>query len=257
MGRLINWKVFLVLLGASVFGTVCMIPYTLTIQAGLLKELPIPLVLLLTLQIAQNAILFAFFILAGSYLAGKVGLRIPVLERWSRGEEIKSTFKTSLGISIILAVLAVFLIVALDFSFYFIFPNEPIYTVKLPQIPMWQGFLVSFYGGINEEIMNRLFLMSLIIWMLSKIKKTTEGEPQGLTAWLAIVATAMIFGLLHLPSTAALISITPFVVARAIILNGIAGIIFGWLYWRKGLESAMISHFVADIIIHGILPLLI
>ena len=61
MGRLINWKVFLVLLGASVFGTVCMIPYTLTIQAGLLKELPIPLVLLLTLQIAQNAILFAFF----------------------------------------------------------------------------------------------------------------------------------------------------------------------------------------------------
>ena len=55
--------------------------------------------------------------------------------------------------------------------------------------------------------------------------------------------------------TAALTKITGFIVARAIILNGIAGIAFGWLYWRKGLESAMISHFSADIVLHVILPL--
>jgi membrane protease YdiL (CAAX protease family) len=257
MGKLINWKVFWVLLGTSVLGIVCTLPYTLTVQAGLLEELPIPLDLLLTLQIVQNIVLFAFFILAGLYLAGKVGFRTPVLERWSRGEEVESALKSILWVSIILAVLAAFLIVALDFSFYFIFPTEPIYSVELPEIPVWQGFLVSFYGGINEEIMNRLFLMSLIVWMLSKIRKTVEAEPQGLIVWLAILAAAVIFGLLHLPSTAVLVPLTPFVITRSIILNGIAGTIFGWLYWRKGLESAMISHFVADIIIHGILPLLV
>lgn len=31
--------------------------------------------------------------------------------------------------------------------------------------------------------------------------------------------------------------------------------VFGWLYWKKGLESAMIAHFSADIIIHVCLPL--
>lgn len=63
----------------------------------------------------------------------------------------------------------------------------------------------------------------------------------------------MIFGLLHLPSTAILIPITSFTIARAIMLNGIAGAIFGWLYWKKGLESAIILHFTAGLIIHVIL----
>ncbi len=34
------------------------------------------------------------------------------------------------------------------------------------------------------------------------------------------------------------------------------GIIAGWLYWTRGLESAMISHFAADIVLHVIPPLL-
>lgn len=255
--KLINWKVFWVLLIASIFGTICIIPYTLSIQAGLLEGLLIPLHILLIIQILNNIVMFAIFIFIGLYLAGKVGLSIPILERWSRGEEIKSTFKTILGISITLGVLAVILIAVLDFSFYFLFPNELIYITKLPEVPAWQRFLVSFYGTINEEIMNRLLLMSLFVWIFSKIKRTKEGKPTGSIIWPAIIITAIIFGLMHLPSTAILFSITPFIVTRAIILNGITGTIFGWLYWKKGLESAMISHFVIDIIIHGIFPLLI
>ena len=30
---------------------------------------------------------------------------------------------------------------------------------------------------------------------------------------------------------------------------------FGWLYWKHGLESAMISHFSADIVLHVLLAL--
>jgi len=40
--------------------------------------------------------------------------------------------------------------------------------------PAWQGFLASFYGGINEEIAMRLFLMTLLTWIFFKIKKTEE-----------------------------------------------------------------------------------
>jgi hypothetical protein len=157
IGRLIDWKVFRVLLLACAFGVVCIIPYSLTMQAGLLNEIPIPLHILLPLQITQNIVMFAVFIFAGLYLAGKVGLSVPLLKRWSQGEEIKSALRAILGVSARLGVLAVILATALDFSFYFMFLNEPIYTVELPEAPVWQGFLASFYGAINEEVLYRLF----------------------------------------------------------------------------------------------------
>jgi membrane protease YdiL (CAAX protease family) len=44
--------------------------------------------------------------------------------------------------------------------------------------------------------------------------------------------------------------LTPALIARALILNGIPGIAFGWLYWRRGLEAAMVAHFSADLVLH-------
>lgn len=41
---------------------------------------------------------------------------------------------------------------------------------------------------------------------------------------------------------------------RAIVLNGLAGVVFGWLFWQFGLVAAMVSHFTTDVVIHGILP---
>ena len=44
--------------------------------------------------------------------------------------------------------------------------------------------------------------------------------------------------------------ITPEIVLLAVALNGIAAIPFGYLYWRRGLEAAMIAHFCADFSIY-------
>jgi membrane protease YdiL (CAAX protease family) len=99
--------------------------------------------------------------------------------------------------------------------------------------------------------------MTLIVWIFFKIKKTADGKPTTIGIWLAIIITAIIFGLGHLPITGSITTITPLIVARAVILNGIGGIIFGWLYWKKGLESAMISHFSADILLHVIYPFIL
>lgn len=248
MKKPINWKLFFILLGASIFGVIAVIPYTLTLQADLLKELPIPLHILLPLQLLQNAVMFAAFIFIGLYLAREVGLGIPILEGWLEGKKVKAYLKSILGISIALGVLAGVLIITIDFLFFSIFV-EPIANIQITP-PIWQEFLASFYGAINEEVLMRLFLMTLLVWAFYKIKRTEEGKPTNLGVWSAIVISAIIFGVGHLPITAALIQITPFVVARAIILNGIAGVIFGWLYWKKGLESAMISHFSAGILLH-------
>jgi uncharacterized membrane protein len=45
------------------------------------------------------------------------------------------------------------------------------------------------------------------------------------------------------------------VVARTIVLNSLGGLVFGWLFWSLGLESAMMAHFLTDVIIYTLIPL--
>lgn len=248
------WKLFIILLLACLFGTITILPYTLTLQGGLIENLPVPLYVLLTAQVIQSLIISALAILIGLFLAQKVGLGLPILEGWLEGREVKNYLKSILGISIGLGILAGILITGLDYLFTLAGTTLNVASQINP--PAWQGFLASFYGGINEEILLRLFLMSLLVWIFFKIKKTTDGKSTRIGMWLAIFLAAIIFGVGHLPTVAAITALTPLLIVRTIILNALGGIIFGWLYWKKGLESAMISHFSADIILHVVVPAL-
>jgi membrane protease YdiL (CAAX protease family) len=49
--------------------------------------------------------------------------------------------------------------------------------------------------------------------------------------------------------------LTTLVVIRTTLLNAIGGIVFGWLYQTRGLESAMIAHFSADIVLPVLLAM--
>lgn len=251
----LRWRVFSVLYIGCLFGTIVSFPYVFTLQRDIIADLPIPLSVLFVSNIIQSAVLFFILVLAGLYLSHKMGLGAYILERWSEGKEIQSHIKAILPLSIVLGVLAGILIIFCDVLFSLVAPLESITIVGTDPEP-WMGFLVSFYGGINEEVLMRFFLVSLIVFVLSHLKKTKDGKPTHLSIWIAIVVAALVFGLGHLPLTSSLTTITPVIVLRALILNGIGGIIFGWLYWRKGLESAMTSHFSADIVLHAIFPLI-
>jgi membrane protease YdiL (CAAX protease family) len=251
-----NRKLFLILWMASIFGVIAILPYVFTLQGGLPSNSPAPLYVLILGQIIQNAIIFAIAILAGLKLAKKVGLELPILVGWLEGRKIKSNLKSILGISIGLGLLAGTLIVGLDYLFSLLGVTINVAQASINP-PAWQGFLASFYGGINEEIMLRLFLMTLIVWVFYKIKQTKDGKPTKISMWLAIILAAVIFGAGHLPALMSITAITPLLIIRTIALNALGGIIFGWLYWKKGLESAMISHFSADIVLHVIVPFLV
>ena len=114
----------------------------------------------------------------------------------------------------------------------------------------WKGFLASFYGGFDEELLLRLCVMSFLAWLGRFVSRTAEGRPTLVVLWVANVPAAILFGLGHLPATALLLPLTPLVVLRAVILNGLAGVAFGYLYFTRGLESAMLSHFTGDLVPH-------
>jgi len=262
MTKPFNWTIFFILLAVATFGLAAVIPYSLALQgpgaaAQAAAQTSMPLPLLIAIQIGAQVVLFGVAIWVGLSCANSIGLGLPILEARLRGEPVGQKIKAILPISVILGVVGALLIVLLDLLVFHpallaqMGQAAAPLTVKSATTPTWwQGLLASFYGGFDEEILLRLCVMSFLAWLGRFVSKTAEGKPTVAVFWVASVIAAILFGLGHLPVTALLVPITPLVVLRAIVLNGLIGIATGYLYFTRGLESAMLSHFSADIVLH-------
>lgn len=94
------------------------------------------------------------------------------------------------------------------------------------------------YGAVIEEVMLRLFWMSLVAFILKKLLKR---EGTGIFV-VANVIAALLFAAGHLPATVLMIGSTPMIIFRCFLLNGGFGLLFGWLYRKYGLRYAMLAH---------------
>ena len=112
-----------------------------------------------------------------------------------------------------------------------------------PEFSYW-GLLVGIlYGGVFEEILLRLFFMSLLIWVFLKVFKRTIENLSSKVYWIAIFISSAFFAAGHLPATEMFFGeLTTILIVRSFLLNGIGGLFFGYLYWKKGLEYAILSH---------------
>jgi hypothetical protein len=206
----------------------------------MLAKVP-PLWVLMLLQALQLTVLLAISILIGIGCAYRVGLRSHLIDYWVlHTPKIPYSvieMKWSLGVGAAAAIV----LLLLDRLMQPVLP-EALRAANNTQ-PSGLNFLTAmFYGGITEEILMRWGLMSLLVWIAWKgLKQGVTLPSQGIYQG-AIVLAALVFGLLHLPATAAIVPLTPVVIIRALLLNGIVGIAFGWLFWQYSLEAAMLSH---------------
>jgi membrane protease YdiL (CAAX protease family) len=197
----------------------------------------------------------------GLLLAYRIGLGLPYIEGWLRKEPVETRFRRVLAIAVIVGVLVSVIILIVN---RFIFAPPLLVEIEklgitLPESPPpWQGLLASFSAGVTEEVMFRLFGLTLLAYIGSRISRDSEGRPTSLVLWIANILVAVAFGVAHLPLTAAIgLPLNALVISRALVLNGIGGVAFGWLYWTRGLESAMIAHFSTDVVLHVILAALV
>ncbi|MFD0771969.1 type II CAAX prenyl endopeptidase Rce1 family protein [Bacillus sp. CGMCC 1.60114] len=69
--------------------------------------------------------------------------------------------------------------------------------------------------------------------------------------WVFVVAntvSALLFAAGHIPATIATFgSLNALILIRCFLLNGIFGMIFGWLYRKLGLQYAMIAHVLCHV----------
>ncbi len=208
--------------------------------------LVVPLSSLFPMLLINSLILYPVIIYTGIQLQARVDVAgTPFFEG-----RTQPTLKSIIKWGLVPGIIVWFMIIACDKLFALSHPLNYFLTTKTT--PILYGFLASFYGGIVEEIIMRLFAMSLILYLFKKL--SFNGTK------VAIVITALLFGAAHLPIAAKLLNLPltalPFlVISRTVLLSGIGGIAFGWLYWKKGLLFAMVSHFVADIGLHVLMPI--
>ncbi len=202
----------------------------------------VPLWIAIGASTLQSALMIALAVWAGVALSKKLGLGAPAIEALLAGGNVWAALKPQLlAAGIVGCAVAILLVVLARVA--------PIEIAKLGQafdIPLAAKLL---YGGITEEVMMRWGLMSAFVWLQWRLIQRRSGLPRAVYVVAAIVVAGLLFGVGHLPAVAAMgVPLTASVVTYIILGNAVPGMLFGALFWRKGLEASIIAHALAHAI---------
>ncbi len=120
--------------------------------------------------------------------------------------------------------------------------------------PIWKRLVIAAYSGILEEIIFRLFLLSLLAWIVGIAWHTELMRPSIGALWISNLLSATAFGLVHLPRWSDLTKPTPKLVIAIMALNGLGGLVFGYLFITHGIGVAILAHIFGDTVLHTIGP---
>lgn len=230
-----NWKFILFVLFGGLIGGYCMGFYAYdTLSEDLLKHLQEQSV---TREMIGLSTMFQYGILFGV---------VPACFGLALSKKVKLWNKFKIDKKAILAMLAITIIGTL-----LLYPGDKLifgslnswvddqYTVKPTIYKIIGGLLV---GGIIEEVLMRLFFMSLLVLIISKLFYKNSKNISVIVYVIANAISAFLFAASHLPSTAAMTVLTPVLIIRCFLFNGSLGLAFGYLYRKFGIGYAMLSH---------------
>ena len=235
-----NWKFFVFMIVMCIIGAYFTTIYSLqTVDQKVLDE-AIKQVgskdMVIAITVIQTIIYGIMFAGLGLILSNKVGL-------WKKFKKDKDAIKWTT----IIAIVGGLLLIGDRYIFGpFIEQVRQSYEVK----PSIEYIIASFtYGGVFEEILMRLFLMSLFAWIIAKIFYKKEKKIPVKVFVIANIITALLFAAGHLPSTIQLFgSLTPLIVFRCFLMNGAFGLAVGWLYRKYSIHYSMLAHFGAHLV---------
>lgn len=235
-----HFKFLLLVLISGLIGGYCLGLYSYdSLSIDLLKELQKQNI---TKEMVAISFMIQYGILFGLILASIGIILSKKIKLWKEFKINKKALVTTMIITIIGALI--------------LFPGDKLifgslntwvleqYTVKPTIYKIIGGLLV---GGIIEEVMMRLFFMSLIVFIISKFYKNKKEIPT-IIFIIANIISALLFAAGHLPSTLTMTSLTPIIIIRCFLFNGGLGLCFGYLYRKYGIGYAMISHGLCHLI---------
>ena len=201
------------------------------------------------LLLVNPTIMLIIATVLGTVFYEKVGFSIPILERMLGKNEGEHSVIKLVTHGILGGILAGGLMILVAVLFQNLLPEEYAKLDAASTPTLLSRFL---YGGITEEILIRFGFMTFVVLILSLIlKKRTI-----LVYITGILVAAILFGLGHFPTVFMALGEPSFgILVYVLLANAIGGVIFGWLYWKRGLESAFLAHMMAHVTMLSLLAL--
>jgi len=208
--------------------------------------LPMPAWVIKIVGLIQPTIILAASAWVGVSLAEKVSLSAPALEALARRDSFIEALRNEIIPGIVGGLIGAAAVVSSWVVARLILPLE--FVARAEQfnhlLPVPTRLL---YGGVTEEVFLRWGLLTFLVWAGWKLFQRAHGKPHSRYFVGAILISSIVFGLGHLPIAVALGSISITIGLYIVIANSMFGLIAGYLYWRKGLEAAIIAHMVTHV----------
>lgn len=241
------WRRVLILFLLGFLGVVSFAPVIpkLTEISG--QASPLPMFLIQVIATAQSSILLFAMVMLGAWLSPKVNLGTPVLDAWLTKSFDSLDLKKVVLPGLLWGIVGGVILIILANISTIILPEEFIENGNALNPPFYSRIL---YGGITEELLMRWGIMSFLAWGVYRITQPAKAAIGGHNYIIAIVISAVLFGVGHLPVAFTLFpDISAVVILYILVGNSLFGIIAGFLYWKRGLEAAILAHMVA----HGVM----
>lgn len=211
-------------------------------------KMHLPALAFRALALINPMVMIAATVALGCWLAPKVGFDAPLLRALLNGKPFFPVLRRQIGPAVIVGIITLGILVS-----YARFTAPYFVGSRIPDLPMPLATKL-FYGGVAEELITRWGLMSLAVWIAWRSVGRRYPVPNGCYI-VGAVAAALLFSVGHLP-VLFLISDhpAPILIGAVLLGNFIPGFLFGLLFWRRGLEAAMIGHATAHLFFHFLAP---
>jgi membrane protease YdiL (CAAX protease family) len=202
--------------------------------------------------------LTALATLCGVRVAGAVGLGAPLLEAAASPRRLRPRDFAPLGLGVATGIpLGVLLLFVIAPGVSRVPEIARRFAAEAALSPV-QRLALSLTSAILEELFFRLLLVSFLIWLFARLFQSPVGaSAPDWAGWLSVTLVALAFGAAHLPRWTGRPGIGPSTLALVVLLNAVGGVLFGYLFWRRGLEAAIAAHAAANVVLHGLGPALL
>lgn len=234
-----NYKLFLLLFLVGFFGIVAL---SFVSIPNIPPNTDLSIETLRIITILQSAVFLIVSIFVGMRYGSKIGLGSPICENLIEKKDFRAIFSKSYFMEILAVATAVTLLLIT----YELLASQQIITASNDiYVPLFAKIL---YGGITEELLIRFGLMSGVAYMLYLALKNRLQNGQKISIIFAIIVSSLIFGVTHIPILQSTVGVLTFETTFLVLAtNGMAGMLFGALFWRRGLEAAIFAHILAHI----------